>query len=652
MPTQQKFRCDQCGMAFPSDESLFKHKTRFCIGVKDSGINRHPVYSDDEDYVNQSKRTITQKVVQHQTPIEKKREEIQDWKNQRSILQTVEDMEDHILTDNYRTEKSKTHVKKQDRVYSDILLEYERLQDQERDLLRQMYDLQIELPQLPPPPPPVPITIEVKQPVERIENRKGLFEDLQRRNLRLERERFVIQQKLEELIANNYQPSIMANYEPYRFLREMKEQHELNEKALNFLRGRLIYSDSSDIPTLPYINTRYTKYRRNGGDTMRQFRNNYLQSGGHDASVIARYTDIENRLRAYENYPWTTDYPEPLKSNRHVPDPNPIDPKIEQIKILNAENRRLKLAEEENFHLKHANNENQRLQHELHEMQRKFDFLNTRTKQLELSLVASETERHRPVPPKRQPPPSPPPSPPPQPSARDDDQFEQRPNFHQPSVPLLDNKRVTSRASPAMSLLTSNMNRLRDPLAPHPYDPIGGFVIFFDFLVNLPLNTDQSCLISCLYHPKSGLGEPSQLEPFQCEQYVDERSGERLKVALIATKQPVPRCPPQQALTVVIEVQTIPVKAPANEELKTTCWTKLPLFDNKNRLLSGRWKVPLKALPIHHDESLAIISTYPTYEKAELHYRLVNAQDSEDQSNAPLSPSFRDLYIYPLQYRQ
>jgi len=53
----------------------------------------------------------------------------------------------------------------------------------------------------------------------------------------------VIQQKLEELISNNYQPSIMSNYEPYRFLREMKEQHELNEKALHFLRGRLIYSD-------------------------------------------------------------------------------------------------------------------------------------------------------------------------------------------------------------------------------------------------------------------------------------------------------------------------------------------------------------------------------------------------------------------------
>lgn len=40
------------------------------------------------------------------------------------------------------------------------------------------------------------------------------------------------------------------------------------------------------------------------------------------------------------------------------------------------------------------------------------------------------------------------------------------------------------------------------------------------------------------------------------------------------------------------------------------------------------------------------------YERAELYYRLVNAQDGDDQSHAPLSPSFRDLYIYPLQVRK
>ena len=72
------------------------------------------------------------------------------------------------------------------------------------------------------------------------------------------------------------------------------------------------------------------------------------------------------------------------------------------------------------------------------------------------------------------------------------------------------------------------------------------------------------------------------------------------------------RCPPQQALTVVIEIQTSSNKQTVDEELKTNAWTKLPLFDNKNRLLSGRWKVPLKALPIHHTESLAIIDKLPT----------------------------------------
>ena len=80
----------------------------------------------------------------------------------------------------------------------------------------------------------------------------------------------------------------------------------------------------------------------------------------------------------------------------------------------------------------------------------------------------------------------------------------------------------------------------------------------------------------------------------------------------------IQRCPPQQALTVVIEVQTLPANSPPNEELRTTAWTKLPLFDNKNRLLSGRWKVPLKSLPIHHDESLAIISTLPTVNNSSL----------------------------------
>ena len=71
------------------------------------------------------------------------------------------------------------------------------------------------------------------------------------------------------------------------------------------------------------------------------------------------------------------------------------------------------------------------------------------------------------------------------------------------------------------------------------------------------------------------------------------------------------RCPPQSALTIIVEVQTTNSQA-QNEFFHTSAWIKIPLFDHKNRLLNGRWKLPLNKLPIRHDEDLAVISTLPT----------------------------------------
>ncbi|CAF4564929.1 unnamed protein product [Rotaria sp. Silwood1] len=611
MSNQRKYKCDQCGIVFPSDEALFKHKTRFCIGVKDSGIGRKPVYSDDEEIDNNSSY---EDYNDNKKPT--KIEEINEWKLQRSMREMVEDIEDQILDNKQKSQKLMDYTKKQDDIYHEILVEYERLQKQEQDVLCQMYNLQIES------KPVKDLNNTLKQTNQLTDNQNDRLEELQRRNHRLEQERRIIQQKLEELISANYQPTRMSNYDPYRVLREMKEQQELNEKALDFLRG-LHLSTVSTTSSLPYATSRL---RRAVGDNVRSSRNDYMHSGGHDANVITRYSDLEYQLSAYEQYPWTKDYPEPLQQIKYESE-RQIDPITEGLKL--------------------ANQQNERLQYELEEMHKKFDTLSTRTRQLELSmspngmpnsfdnydryLSSQNTSYQR--------------------TARDNnnDQLNQHENNQQKSLNTLD-KRIT-RVSPAPRISTSNINKYRNPLAPHSYDPVGGFIIFFDFIVNLPSTIQQCRLITSIHHPKSGLGEPSELEPVKCEKYTEGKFDGSTNVAFIATKQPVPGCPPQQALTIVIEVQTSTNKQAPPEDFETKAWTKLALFDSKNRLCSGRWKVPLKALPVRQDDSLAVISRVPTFGGAELYYRLVNSQDANDQSDAPLSLKYRENYIYPVQYR-
>ena len=82
MPTDRKSKCDQCGMVFASHDALFKHKTRFCIGVKDSGIGRKPVYSDDDDdddghssdyrrHADRSQRSTVRRIIRYPSPAHK-----------------------------------------------------------------------------------------------------------------------------------------------------------------------------------------------------------------------------------------------------------------------------------------------------------------------------------------------------------------------------------------------------------------------------------------------------------------------------------------------------------------------------------------------------------------------------------------------------
>jgi hypothetical protein len=71
MPIQQTFKCHQCGMVFPTDEALYKHRSRFCIGLKDSGVERNLYYSDDEEINGYTSRARLRTLDRNQSPVNK-----------------------------------------------------------------------------------------------------------------------------------------------------------------------------------------------------------------------------------------------------------------------------------------------------------------------------------------------------------------------------------------------------------------------------------------------------------------------------------------------------------------------------------------------------------------------------------------------------
>jgi hypothetical protein len=95
--------------------------------------------------------------------------------------------------------------------------------------------------------------------------------------------------------------------------------------------------------------------------------------------------------------------------------------------------------------------------------------------------------------------------------------------------------------TPYQSNNNLDRNSSYDPFDSQVYDPVAGFVIFYDFIVNLPANIDLCQLTAYLQHPQWGLGIPSHLPPIKCDPYIDESTEQRMGLASISIRQPVPR---------------------------------------------------------------------------------------------------------------
>jgi len=106
------------------------------------------------------------------------------------------------------------------------------------------------------------------------------------------------------------------------------------------------------------------------------------------------------------------------------------------------------------------------------------------------------------------------------------------------------------------------------------------------------------------------------------------------------------RLPPSPSVALVCELQAWQGLAWAREP-QPKAWASLVLFDRDQRVRSGRWRLPLRALPLDPSLTLGRLNGIPQVGEVELFLRLVNARDEGVQTLAEINPASAQEYQYP-----
>ncbi|KAM8788376.1 coiled-coil domain-containing protein 17 isoform 3-T3 [Rhynchonycteris naso] len=184
-----------------------------------------------------------------------------------------------------------------------------------------------------------------------------------------------------------------------------------------------------------------------------------------------------------------------------------------------------------------------------------------------------------------------------------------------------------------------------DVLGPAPYDPGAGLVIFYDFLRGLEASWIWVQLMTGLSRDGQDTGGTTALPPALCLP-PPPAAGPMGNCAILASRQPVPRLPPSPSVSLVCELQAWQGLTGARAP-QPKAWASLVLFDRDQRVLSGRWRIPLRALPPVPSLTLGQLNGIPQVGQAELFLRLVNARDAIVQTLAEVNPASAHEYQYP-----
>ncbi|XP_077647405.1 coiled-coil domain-containing protein 17 isoform X1 [Urocitellus parryii] len=215
-------------------------------------------------------------------------------------------------------------------------------------------------------------------------------------------------------------------------------------------------------------------------------------------------------------------------------------------------------------------------------------------------------------------------------------------NFHQ----------LISSQPPLPGTMTKNLSLdphfllpTSDVLGPAPYDPGAGLFIFYDFLRGLDASWIWVQLLTGLARDGQDTGGTTALPPAFCLP-PPPAPGPMGNCAILASRQPVPRLPPSPSVSLVCKLQAWQGLAWARAP-QPKAWASLVLFDRDLRVLSGRWRLPLRALPVNPSLSFGQLNGIPQAGQTELFLRLVNARDADVQTLAEINPTSAHEYQYP-----
>ncbi|XP_074859343.1 coiled-coil domain-containing protein 17 [Carettochelys insculpta] len=470
--------------------------------------------------------------------------------------------------------------------------------------------------------------------------------DIQARSQRLEQQREEILRRLAELAARD--PSI-SHIE--QLLLELKAQEGKNQLALEALRHQIGLMQAADARSRLEPGSRPKAARdaeKRGGKVsvsrvlfppvtgplsseIRALHLAYLQGGGSDPAVLAQMYDLQVEATVLEGAGRRQEWKK--KHQAAGAGPRGLDTELLEVEL---ENQRLA---EELFRLKLQRAKRQAydgsLDHELAEQQRA-QVSEMAQLHAEIGMLRRDAERmqlRRAA--RRSSPMLPPPVAPPLPLP----------------LPL-----PRQHELPFMEQIGPQPRHLLDPpdaLGPAPYDPAAGFVIFYDFLLGLDPTFFQVCLVAGLYRNRQELGKPTPLPVAYCQMgqsppYVLD--GQRGNSAILSAKQPVPRVRPATATALVVELQAsggFDTYGLQIQRLASRGWAKINLFDQFHQLISGRWKIPVRVLPVQPGLTTEQLNGIPQVGQTELYLRVVNARDADMQSMAEIAPGNASTYQYP-----